>query len=329
MPAVITNDEAMAYNEKRGHPWHGLGKAIAGDMTIQEALVASKSDDNVEPRTIFVLNDEGRVEEVEGKIAVYSDKYGTMGIASPDYEITQRRELLEIAYEIEGLSDGAAHIDTIGNLGAHGQKFFAYLRVPDLVIDPDGICDTLERGVVAATSFDGSYPNMLWDSVIRVVCQNTLTAAISQGKNFVKVRHTKDSEARMKVAAAALGKVGAVDKEMVAKAERMLGVDGDKALKTVLDTMWDVSDPDLPHTTKARREGERMQVTNLYSGPHNISASKVGENGYAVYQAFTEFADHKRSVRSDDGTRRAVGAVMPGKVMNEKAKVANLILALN
>jgi phage/plasmid-like protein (TIGR03299 family) len=328
MPAVITEDKAFAYNETRGHPWHRLGKGIAHDMTQEEALVASGSNDTVEPRTIFVLGDDGQPEEVEGKIAIYSDKYGAMGIASPDYEITQRSELLQIAYEIEGLSKGAAHIDTIGNLGAHGERFFFYLRVPDLVIDPNGIADTLERGVAGATSFDGSYANMLWDSVIRPVCQNTLTAAIAQGKNFVKARHTKDSEARMKVAAAALGKVGAVDAEMTRKAEAMLRVDGDKALKVVLDAMWDVSDPDLPHTTRARREGERMQVRNLYNGPHNISASKVGENGWAVYQAATEFFDHKRSTRNDDGTRRAVGAVMPGKVMNEKALVAGKILAL-
>jgi phage/plasmid-like protein (TIGR03299 family) len=339
---VIAGEVAFAYNGKNGHPWHGLGREYQGYMDIEVALKESLSDDLVEPATLLTYESGARfithegetyvrvadLEEVEDKVGIKSDRYGTMGVASPDYEIIQRRELLQLAYEIEGLSEGNAHIDTIGNLGDKAKKFFVYIKVPDLVIDPNGIADTIERGVVAATSFDGSLPNMLWDSFIRPVCENTLTAAIGQGRNFIKARHTLNAEERMKQAAVALGKVGVMDKLMTERAEKMLRVDGDKALSKVLDEMWPLKD-DLPVATKSRREGERMIVQTLYSGPSNTASKLVGENGYGVYQAYTEFADHRRNVRGDvNGTRRAMAAVLPGKVMDNKAKVANLILAL-
>ena len=43
--------------------------------------------------------------------------------------------LAELAYEIVGLSPDSAHIDTLGCIGDNAEVFFAYLRVPDLVID--------------------------------------------------------------------------------------------------------------------------------------------------------------------------------------------------
>jgi len=333
MPADLTEvdgEVAMAANWKRGNPWHRLGKRVEADMSIDEALKLSKSDDDVVPATLYTMNDDGTYEEVEDRIGIKSDRYGTIATASPGYEITQRREMLELAYEIEGLSKGDAHIDTIGNIGVRANKFFAYIRVPDLTLRHVlGIEEVYERGLVVATSFDGTMPNCIGPSTIRPVCANTLDAAMhNPSAQWIKARHTRNAEERMQAAAVALGYVGAVDKLMTERARRMLDVSGKIALTKVLNEFWPVND-DLPHNTKMRRESERLQVEHLYSGDGNSSVSLVGENGYAVFQAVTEFYDHFRNVRADSaGTRRAVNSVMPGTVMNAKAKAADLICSI-
>lgn len=336
MPADITIVEgipAMAINVERGHPWHRLGHQVAADMHIDQALSLSQSDDTVMPVTLFGVNPEtGKVDvPIDSHVGIWSNKFGNMSVASPSYEIMQRREIVELAFEIEALDPESSNIDSIGNLGEHGERFFAYIRVPDLVIDPNGIADTIERGLFVATSFDGTLPNVIGESAIRVVCSNTLKMAMGSASRLIKVRHTVNAEERIKVAAQAHGYIGAVEAAMVAKAEKMLKVkDGDKALTLALDYIWPVDDKDLPDSTKTRRMNERGDVRMMYEGKDNLNVELVGRNGYAAYNAIVEYLDHARPVRGGNGrtlVKRSEAAALPGPVVDKKAKVSDLVLS--
>lgn len=327
---MVDGEAMMAFDINHGHPWHRLGKELDGLMSIEDALKYSGSDDDVIPATLFAQGPDGELTEVESHIGIMSDKYGLMGVQSPSYEITQRREMLELAYEITGLSKGDARIDTIGNIGEHGEKFFAYIRVPDVVIDPGGIADVIESGIVVATSFNGKLPNVIGKSWIRVVCSNTLAMALNRLVQGLKIKHTINSEQRMYQAAAGLEYVGAVEKQMVERAEKMLRVkDGDKALERALDGLLPVTD-DISKAAQERRRIERGAIRSLYEGEGNTAVDLVGRNGWAAYQAITEWFDHARPVRVKGGSedmRRAEGAVFPGDAMTNKIKASELVLA--
>lgn len=341
MPADITIVEgipAMAINVERGHPWHRLGTQVHKDMDIDKALALSGSDDAVMPITLVGINPftgEANI-PVEDSVGIWSSKdetsrFGVMSTASPSYEIMQRREIVELAYEIEGLGEDGEHIDSIGNLGEHAERFFAYIRVPDLVIDPNGIADTIERGLFVATSFDGTLPNVIGESAIRVVCSNTLKMAMGRASRLIKVRHTVNAEERIKVAAQAYGYMGAVQEALNEKAMKMLAVeDGDKALTFAMDWLWPIDDKDLPDSTKTRRMNERGDVRMMYEGTDNLNVDKVGRNGYAAYNAIVEYLDHARPVRGGNGRtllKRSEAAALPGPVVDKKAKVSELVLA--
>lgn len=337
MPDNLTtiNDTVLfASNWDRGHPWHTLGHRARKDMGIEEGLeLIGVADEVVEPRTLYVAVGDKVIpdgyEEVEGKLAVYSNVFGVMSVAGVSYEITQRREMLQVAYEIVGLDRDHAHIDTLGNIGKKGEVFFAYIQVPDLVIDPSGVADVIERGLFVGTSFDGTLPNVIGYSNIRVVCANTLAMALPGLKQAIKVKHTRNSEERMMLAAQALHYVGAVEKKMVKQAEEMLRVkDGDKALDRVLDHFYPIKE-DLGEQSKNRRLMERGRVRSLYDGEGNRSVELVGRNGYAAYQAFTEYVDHERPIKArgrNEDRVRAQGAVMPGRITDQKIKASQLVL---
>lgn len=336
MPANITEVEGvamMAANVERGHPWHRLGTQVHKDMTMENALSLSGSNDTVIPVTLVGVNPEtGEPDlEVEDQVGIYSDKFGVISTASPSYEIMQRSEILELAYEIVGLSKGDAHIDTIGNIGEKAEKFFTYIRVPDLVIDPNGIADTIERGLFAGTSFNGTMPNVIGRSDIRVVCDNTLSMALKGASDLIKVRHTVNAEDRIKVAAQALNYIGAVEKAVTEKAMAMLAVkDGEKALTYAMDRIWPIDDPDLPDSTKTRRMNERGDVRILFEGKDNLNVDKVGKNGWAAYNAIVEYFDHARPIRGANGRmllRRSEAAVLPGPTVSKKVQVSDLVLA--
>lgn len=333
MPADLTNEQSFAYNRQNGHPWHRLGTAFDGYMSLEQALELSGSNDTVIPVTMYGMTPDGMA-EADDSIGMWSDKYGLIATGmGPGYVPTQRREIAELAYQIVGLNPEGNHVDTMGNLGPRGNRFFTYIKAPELVIDPKGIADTIERGVVAATSFDESLKNLIFYSDIRVVCSNTLSFAMARGSKMISVKHTKNSEDRMVQAAKALEYLGAREMEIIEKAEAMLRVPGDAAMKRVLDNLWPIDDKDLDAKARSRRVTERQAVRFLYEGSDNLNVKLVGDNGWAVYNSAVEYLDHFRGVQGKNkGTDhqksvRAEAAVFPGTIMDKKARVAELVLA--
>lgn len=305
----------------RLRPWVHLGSQITQKMSIDEALRLVEADDHVEPITLQTM--EG--EEVKSHLGVKSSIHGVMWAVRPSYEITQRREILEFAYEIAGLARSDAYVESIGNLGQFREQFFAYIRFPTLVIDPSGIADEVETGLYAATSFNGTWANIIGYSMLRLSCMNQLNQRLRKLDQTIQVRHTRNSAQRLQEAAEAVGYIGKVEKQLIANAETMLNVRGESAMNKITDHFYPKKE-DMSKAALTRRETTLEILWDLYSGPGNTSADVAGRNGWAAYQAFTEFLDHYRPTRG--GTTRAYGATFPGKIVNQKVKASDLVLSL-
>jgi phage/plasmid-like protein (TIGR03299 family) len=333
MPELLSSDGIlMAANITRGHPWHELGQILSVNTSLTEALEITGSNDTVIPSTLYTRNDDGTYEELDSWQAVKSDKYGTLGVHGPGFNIKQRREILEMAYDFTGLDYDGSHVEVVGN-SPNFRKFFAYVRVPDLVIDPNGIADTIERGLFVATSFDGTLPNFIGYSSIRVACFNAVQMAMKGASQIIKAKHTRNADDRMETAAIAHQYVGAVEKATIANAEKMLSVDGDKALDTILDHFYPVEDEKLSDIAKTRRLRERGDIRLMYQGSGNTNIDLVGRNGWAAYNAFTEYVDHASGIKlgkqaEKAGQQRANRALFPGRFVDMKIKASGLVLEM-
>jgi phage/plasmid-like protein (TIGR03299 family) len=90
---------------------------------------------------------------------------------------------------------------TAGFFGS-GERIFVSAKLPKNIL-VDG--DPVENYLVFTTSHDGSSGVKILFTPIRVVCQNTLNAAIATSSNFVSFRHTKFVHQKIDVAAEILG----------------------------------------------------------------------------------------------------------------------------
>lgn len=90
---------------------------------------------------------------------------------------------------------------TAGFFG-NGERIFVSAKLPKNIL-VDG--DPVENYLVFTTSHDGSSGVKILFTPIRVVCQNTLNAAIRTSSNFVSFRHTKSVHQKIDVAAEILG----------------------------------------------------------------------------------------------------------------------------
>lgn len=329
MVMTDTPDDNYGIN---AHPWRTLGERVSDYMSIDEALdrIGSRGEqiamvDVKVDDPFYDPTDDGDQASVlvPNKSCVFSSIFGPMGVRSPNYSPMERREMLELAFELIGLDPERNYIDTIGNVGDYSEKFFAYVRTDDLVIDPGGIADVIERGYAIVTSFDGSLPSLLMPSELRFICLNMLPPM--KGFKGIKAMHYRNAEAKLRQAAAAMELAGAKEDKIIEQAQILLNQKGDRSLDILRNHFYRV-DANTPQRIATMRNNEFEKIVELYEGPHN--AAGFGRNWYSGLNAFTEMKDHFRPVRAGTDPRktRAETAVLPGDVMNQKAKAMELLL---
>lgn len=324
---------SFAFNAVNGDPWHRLGTPVDGNMTIEQALKVARADFTVTKQPLMAhveLADEVRLVEVPGKIATVRDvpgaerdQYQVLGVLGEGYGVVQNEEALQAAYDIVGASAGEAYLDTLGVLG-EGQRLFSYLRLEDLVIDPVGINDTIERGLVIYWSHDGSIAMTYAFSDIRVVCRNTVQMALSGAQRVFKAKHTSAVQDRMKQAQTVLGVSTKWAERFKQQAEEMLAVQySEDRFKRYLERVFPTSGAD---TDRKRRniEGIHAQVRGIFANERNSQG--YGANGWTMYNSVVEYLDHGRDATE---AKRLDATMTPGSwVEKRKLYAAKAVLDL-
>lgn len=188
MPANFTS--GWLGNGERA--WHGMGVVTDGTLPAREAFETANALFTVEKRELeFPLvndNPQGispiRFTQPTGYYGlVRTDTQALLGVVSKQYEIVQNDSLLRMAEFIREEVD----MDCVIVL-SHGSKvcFTATLRGAETDIVPG---DTVKRRIVGYLGHDGKTGCGAKFTNIRVVCQNTLTAALADSGAQSSVTH--------------------------------------------------------------------------------------------------------------------------------------------
>ena len=167
--------------------WHGLGTVTAGTLPAREAFETADALFTVETRPLFYnKEDETTIlypAESGAFGVVRTDTQQLLGIVSKQYEIVQNDSLLRMAEFIREEVD----MDCVIVL-SHGAKvcFTATLRGAATDIVPG---DTVKRRIVGYLGHDGKTGCGAKFTNIRVVCQNTLTAALGESGAHSSITH--------------------------------------------------------------------------------------------------------------------------------------------
>ena len=171
MPANFTS--GWLGNGERA--WHGMGVVTDGTLPAREAFETADALFTVEKRELLYPRAElPYLTEPAGVFGVVrTDTQALLGVVSKQYEIVQNDSLLRMAEFIREEAD----MDCVIVL-SDGAKvcFTATLRGAETDIVPG---DTVKRRIVGYLGHDGKTGCGAKFTNIRVVCQNTLTAALS------------------------------------------------------------------------------------------------------------------------------------------------------
>lgn len=193
------------FNDKKGtysfasnseKAWHGLGQVVDKAMTAAEAIELANLDYEVEKTTIHA-----RIESQDGvtlyqpfedKFATYrKDTQETLGIVGGRYEIVQNKDAFGFFDAI--IDEGEAVFETAGALGK-GERIFVTAKLPEDMLVAGEECN---KYIILTNSHDGTSSIIAGFTSVRIVCNNTLQAALKGLTNKVLIEHRTGAKERL------------------------------------------------------------------------------------------------------------------------------------
>jgi phage/plasmid-like protein (TIGR03299 family) len=251
-----------------------------------------------------------------------ADTHDVLGIASPIYQPVTNLELAELA---DAISDGSPWTIAAGSTRG-GRRVWFLLQLPgELRVKGDD--SPIDRHVLISGSHDGGGAVNAGFTPRRITCNNMLTAALKGLGHRISIRHTASAEERMKEAQKAmkaaagfyerfailgdaLAETRFSDQQMGTLAEQLFPAkqaaqeareiwqprEGESILGQITDATRSMDTVPIPAQTQRKRD----EVIRLFQGSNTINPGIRG-TAWGAYQAVTEYADHGRTYRSNNG----------------------------
>lgn len=175
-------------------PWHGLGQSIAEGASIEETQTAAGMDWKIKrgvvqfsaPSTDAENQPVIETRAMPGRVVLYrDDTLEPLGVVSKSYNEVQPAQALEFFRSM--VEAGGYTMESAGTMRG-GARFFAVAKLAAGFTLPGD--DRVEGRILFATGCDGTMSTTVRPISLRVICRNTLRAAISGAAECISVRHS-------------------------------------------------------------------------------------------------------------------------------------------
>jgi phage/plasmid-like protein (TIGR03299 family) len=306
-------------------PWHGLGTYI-GDQNVfsDEMQTRAKISWGVGREDVMVPDplNPGQFLKIPGYKAIKRlDNNRVLSIMSDSYRPFQNKEKFRFFDQLVG--EKLAMYHTAMSLDG-GKKIAILAKLPGY-IRVEGTDDITEKYLLLADSFDGSVAFSMLFTPIRVVCANTLNAALAAGlRTAFRLRHSGNLESKVEDARKSLGlaikQYDRFDQEVNRLAKTRFTELQMKALAAELAPANEAGE------VSARAQTARDTLVNLFE--NGRGHGPIRGTAWAALNAVAEYTDHHKGTRmtGDRGSQEAATlSVLFGSAQQMKQKAANLI----
>jgi len=298
---LTTNDSMFSVREM---PWHGLGVVLDEyPHSIDEALEKAGLGWKITHGDVLVVKRPDWTDDFGAKhppelipakgfrANLREDTGEVLGIVSDEYEVVENRDAFRF---LDALIGSELHFETAGSLWG-GRRVWCLARLPEYV-ELGG--DPSATYIYVANSHDGSMAVTAAVTPIRIVCANTLGAALRQAEHEVnaqrtfRFRHTGNLQTKFAEARQVLGMTLNYEKEFKVLADRLaLEPIGEAALEhRVLRHLW-VIEQDTGARARANRERAIEHVLAIFRG-RGQAGDTTGNSPGSKWVAFNAIAEH-------------------------------------
>ena len=312
------NDKTQKHSffSTRKMAWHGLGQIVEHYPTSAEAMKYAGLDFEVQKRKLFTYDTENQNADPETELiipelsvpnyfsTVRTDTDQVLGVVGNDYEVVQNADAFSFFDNIVGKNSGIMY-ETAGALG-DGERIFITAKLPDFI--QVGKNDLIEKYLFMTTSHDGFGSIIAAFTPVRIVCANTLTAALGNMDNCVRIRHTANAQERLKQAHKVMGLTNALSNELDEIFNRWAKVRiTDKEVKKLISVAMAPSKEVLKSVLEGNTDEYSTRfskvvdsVTNYaFSHPTQLTATTEGTL-FGAYNAITGYYQNVKTYKDDE-----------------------------
>lgn len=185
---IMENDGLFSVGET---PWHGLGEVLDSPPTVEEGISKAKLDWTVTLMPCFARvpmgENQWRGIEIPHQAVRRDDTGDILGVVGQAYQPLQNRDAFGLFAPL--VEDKSLLLETAGSL-KNGRRVWVLAR-----INTDGAeivkGDEVKPYVMLSNSHDGTMAVRFGFTPVRVVCNNTLSAAVSSDQSqLMRIIHS-------------------------------------------------------------------------------------------------------------------------------------------
>ena len=350
-------------NGKKERAWHNLGddqQIFDRPMFVHEALKACHADYTVQAQPVAALSPEVMEMIQNGQDVPFSllqdlivaDKMATMrldhnetlGLVSDKYGIVQNED----AFKFVDLfcsgqfadRDNTPVIETCGVLGK-GERVFVTAKFPEQIVIDAKRDDLVDMYMTFTTSHDGTGAVRAMVTPVRVVCNNTLTMAMSKNIGRVSFRHTSNVMNRLDLlnkenaefAAKALNVYEVYKNGLEQAFDHLKNIKlSEKELDNILAEVLlsDEYNKIYKQTGTIESDGIPTRSKNIFIGVKNAMEVGIGqeliESGTALW-ALNGLTTYYQNTANFKDAETKFDSIMDGNVYNKVNKAYSLLVA--
>jgi len=295
MHGILEND--FIFSGKGVVPWHGIGAVLDGVLSSEEAIREARLTWTVRQSEVYSATD--RETPIPGYVAnVRSDTNEVLGIVSERYKVAQNKDVFAFADELVGNRRVKCTYETAGSL-FNGRRVFLLVNMPKRSI----VEDEYQPYLCLSNAHDGSACLQVFLTGIRVVCNNTLTAALHTAKRKISIRHLSIMEQRKEEAVNAMGAASKYFHDLEDFASRLAGKKVN--IGKVLDRLFPAS-RDMSKRQLASNKEVKSLIQNILKTKDDLQ--NIKGNAWGVFSAISDYrsnAEPKRRTKTYDEAKMA------------------------
>jgi len=269
-------------------PWHKQGEKIDQHLTVCEAFVKIRLDFGVHTEQLQYVGG-----NMSGAYAVVrDDNRAELGIVTNHWKPIQNMAIATVLQDLVGSKE--LTVETAGQISG-GKKVWMLCKLPgQIAVDKD---DVINKYLAGCVGHDGT---LSWHTMltgVRIVCENTLMAALSNARRDYTVRHAANASARVEDVRKALGLAHHAFETMEAQAVHLahIPIVGSQ-VKLFVNELFETKKNLDPYAALpiigVKTQAMMEKVTQLFESGRGSNLKTAKGTAWGLYNSAVEFVDY-------------------------------------
>lgn len=285
-------------------PWHGLGTVIEDPgMNSADALRLAELDWKVEKLPANEWSDDHVIFPDDMYFNVRDIDGSVLGVVGKNYSVLDNVDAFQFGDDL--LDASGAHWITAGSL-KHGRSVWMMAELPDDIIVGGMDSEKIKPYMLISNSHDGSSAITAALTMVRVVCNNTLTWGLKEAKRTFKVRHTRTAGARFAEVRRALDLSYNYMDEFNRQADRLLNTEYD--VNEFINQLLPMPPVDSKQIVVTKMVNRRDQFRSVYYDTEDLD--NIRGTAWGMLQATAALNDHHTKGRGDNQAEKRFNRIM-------------------